>query len=114
MARGFKLTFRGESKRSMNIYIGNLSYSVTEEDLRQAFQAFGTVESVKIITDNFSGRSKGFGFVEMPETEEAEAAIAGLNGKEMKGRTVTVNQAKPRTESRPRTGKGREGSRRQY
>jgi RNA recognition motif-containing protein len=98
----------------MNIYVGNMSYGVTEEDLRQAFQGFGTVESVKIITDTFSGRSKGFGFVEMPDASEAEAAIAGLDGKEIKGRAVKVNQAKPRTEGRQRSGGGRGGSRRQF
>lgn len=84
----------------MNIYIGNLSYQVTEEDLQKAFEAFGQVESAKIIRDNYSGRSKGFGFVEMTVDEQAEAAIAGLNGKDLKGRALTVNKARPRTDSR--------------
>ncbi len=82
----------------MNIYVGNLSSDVTEDDLRQAFQGFGQVESVNIIKDRFSGMSKGFGFVEMPVKAEAEAAIAGLNGKEMKGRGINVNEARPRPE----------------
>ncbi len=84
----------------MNIYIGNLSYEVTEEDLQQAFEAFGQVESVNIIKDKFSGRSKGFGFVEMPDKANAQSAINELNGKELKGRTLNVNEARPRTESR--------------
>jgi RNA recognition motif-containing protein len=84
----------------MNIYIGNLSYEVTEEDLQQAFEAFGQVESVNIIKDKFSGRSKGFGFVEMPDKANAQSAINELNGKELKGRSVNVNEARPRTESR--------------
>lgn len=82
----------------MNIYVGNLSYSVTEEELQKAFEAFGEVTSVNIITDNYSGRSKGFGFVEMPGKEEAEAAISGINGKEMAGRTLNVNEARPRAD----------------
>ena len=84
----------------MNIYIGNLSYEVTEEDLQQAFEAFGQVESVNIIKDKFSGRSKGFGFVEMPDKANAQSAINELNGKELKGRALNVNEARPRTESR--------------
>ena len=84
----------------MNIYVGNLSYEVTEEDLRQAFEQSGQVESVSIINDKYSGRSKGFGFVEMPSNVEGQAAIEGLNGKELKGRTLTVNEARPRTENR--------------
>jgi RNA recognition motif-containing protein len=91
----------------MNIYIGNLSYEVTEEDLKQAFEAFGQVESVNIIKDKFSGRSKGFGFVEMPDKANAQSAINELNGKELKGRTLNVNEARPRTESRG--GRGRYG-----
>ena len=84
----------------MNIYIGNLSYEVTEEDLQQAFEAFGQVESVNIIKNKFSGRSKGFGFVEMPDKANAQSAINELNGKELKGRALNVNEARPRTESR--------------
>ena len=90
----------------MNIYIGNLSRDVSEEDLRQEFQAFGTVESVSIIKDKFSSVSKGFAFVEMPVKEEAEAAITGLKGKELKGRSLDVNEARPREERRPNRGGG--------
>jgi len=84
----------------MKIYVGNLSYEVTEQDLRQEFVAFGEVASVDIITDKFSGRPKGFGFVEMASKSEAEAAITGLNGKTIKERTIVVNEARPRTDSR--------------
>jgi RNA recognition motif-containing protein len=84
----------------MKIYVGNLSYDVTEEDLRQALEPFGQVESVAIITDKQTGQSKGFGFVEMASKDEGQAAIEGLNGKELKGRTLNVNEARPRTESR--------------
>ena len=84
----------------MKIYVGNLSYEVTEEDLRQEFGAFGEVTSVSVITDRDSGRSKGFGFVEMATKSEAEAAITGLNGKTLKDRTVVVNEARPRTDNR--------------
>lgn len=94
----------------MNIYVGNLSYEVTEDDLRQAFTPFGQVESTSIIKDKYSGQSKGFGFVEMPSKAEAQAAIDGLNGKELKGRTLNVNEARPRTESRRGKG-GRDGGR---
>jgi len=80
----------------MNIYVGNLSYEVTEEDLKQEFEAFGEVSSITIIKDTYSGRSKGFGFVEMPTLSEGQAAITGLNGKQIKGRAVTVNGARPR------------------
>ena len=83
----------------MNIYVGNLSYEVNEEDLQEAFEAFGQVESVRIIKDKYSGQSKGFGFVEMPAKAEAQSAINDLNGKELKGRTLNVNEARPRTES---------------
>jgi RNA recognition motif-containing protein len=84
----------------MNIYVGNLSKDLTESDLREAFQAFGEVSSASIIKDKFSGESRGFGFVEMPNPAEAKAVIAGLNGKSLKGRTITVNEARPRTENR--------------
>ena len=83
----------------MNMYVGNLSYEVTEEDLREAFEGFGKVASVKIIKDRWSGESKGFGFVEMPETAEAQSAIKGLSGKMLKGRALNVNEARPRSES---------------
>ena len=84
----------------MRIYVGNLSYETTEEDLRQAFGAFGEVASADIITDKYSSRPKGFGFVEIASKSEAEAAIAGLNGTTLKERTLTVNEARPRTENR--------------
>jgi cold-inducible RNA-binding protein len=93
----------------MKIYVGNLSYEVTEEDLRQEFEAFGEVTSVSVITDKYSGRPKGFAFVEMATKSEAEAAITGLNGKTLKERTIVVNEARPRTDSR---GSGSYGQRR--
>ena len=80
----------------MNMYIGNLAHDVTEDDLRNAFCEFGEVSSVKIIIDKFSGRSKGFGFVEMPNNSEADQAIKALNGKVLNGRSIKVNQAGPR------------------
>jgi cold-inducible RNA-binding protein len=89
----------------MNIYVGNISRTATEQDLKEAFEAFGAVQSVAIIKDKFSGESRGFGFVEMPNKEEGDKAITGLNGKDLKGRTLTVNEARPRTD-RPRTGGG--------
>ena len=95
----------------MNIYVGNMSYGITEEELRLAFEAFGQVESAAIIKDKYSGQSKGFGFVEMPTKAEAQSAIEGLNGTELKGRTLNVNEARPRTESRRDSG-GRGGGRR--
>ncbi len=82
----------------MNLYVGNLSYSVTEEDLKEAFSEFGELESVNIIKDKYSGQSKGFGFVEMPDNAEADKAIKALNGNDLKGRAIKVNQAKPRAE----------------
>ena len=94
----------------MNIYVGGLPREATEADVREAFQAFGQVATVTIIKDKFSGESRGFGFVEMPAKTEAESAIAGLNGKELKGRPLTVNEARPRAEgrdSRDRRGGGR-------
>lgn len=84
----------------MNIYVGNLSYNVTEQELRKAFEAFGNVASASLIKDKYSGQSKGFGFVEMPEQPEALAAIEGLNGKELKGRSMNVNEARPPAEGR--------------
>ena len=88
----------------MNIYVGNLSHEVTEEDLRLAFEPFGQVESATIIKDKHSGQSKGFGFVEMASKAEGQSAIDGLNGKELKGKVLNVNEARPRTESRGRGG----------
>ncbi|MFC1952101.1 RNA recognition motif domain-containing protein [Chloroflexota bacterium] len=90
----------------MRIYVGSLSYEVTEEELRQEFEAFGAVESVNIITDKISGRPKGFGFVEMASKSEAEAAITDLNGKTLKERTIVVNEAHPRTDNRGGGGYG--------
>jgi RNA recognition motif-containing protein len=78
----------------MNIYVGNLHFNVSEDELRKAFEEYGEVASVKIITDKYSGRSKGFGFVEMLNDNEAKNAIEGLNGAEIKGRAVNVNQAR--------------------
>jgi len=89
----------------VNIYVGNLSFETNEEDVRGAFESFGGVESVKIITDKYSGESRGFAFVEMPSKDEAQAAISGLNGKDLKGRALNVNEARPRAE-RPRGGGG--------
>ena len=91
----------------MNIYVGNLSYEATDEDLREAFEAFGEVSSVRVIRDRDSGRSRGFGFVEMPTQAEAQAAIEGLNGKDLKGRDLNINEARPRPEGRG--GPGRRG-----
>ncbi len=82
----------------MNMYVGNLSYSVTDEDLKTAFSEFGEVASVNVIMDKYSGQSKGFGFVEMPDNSEADKAIKALNGTNLKERDIKVNQAKPRGE----------------
>ena len=80
----------------MNIYVGNLSYGMSEDELRQAFSAHGEVSSVKILMDRETGRSRGFGFVEMPNQNEAETAIAQLNGKDVGGRALRINEARPR------------------
>ncbi len=104
----------------MKIYVGNLSYDVTEDELRQEFLAFGEVESVNIITDKHTGRPKGFGFVEMPSISEGQAAITALNGKMLKDRTLNVNAARPRTDNRGGSYGGRRsggfygGKRRRY
>lgn len=82
----------------MNIYVGNLPYTITDTDLRETFSRFGEVVQVSLISDRFSGESKGFGFVEMANNSQADAAIRGLNGTDMKGRNITVNQAKPKTD----------------
>lgn len=91
-------------KECMNIYVGNLPYSVTEDDLRATFSAYGEISSVNVISDKFSQQSKGFGFVEMPNDSEAEAAINALNETDLKGRNIRVNQAKPKGDrpQRPR------------
>ena len=93
----------------MNIHVGNLSRDVTEADLKQAFEAFGQVASASVISDRFSGESRGFGFVEMPNKAEGQAAIAGLSGKDLKGRTLNVNEARPRDDSGGGGGGGRGG-----
>lgn len=95
----------------MNIYVGNLSFNTTEDQLREAFGAFGEVASCNIITDKYDGRSKGFGFVEMGSDEQATAAISGLNGTDLEGRALNVNEAKPRE---PRSGGGGGGGRKQW
>jgi RNA recognition motif-containing protein len=82
----------------MNIYVGNLPFSITDADLRETFSRFGEVSQVNLISDKFTGESKGFGFVEMANNSQADAAIKGLNGKDLKGRNITVNQAKPKTD----------------
>jgi RNA recognition motif-containing protein len=82
----------------MNIYVGNLSYTTTDDQLRTAFEPFGTVVSAKVITDKFSGRSRGFGFVEMGNDAEGQAAINGLTGKRIDGRDISVSEAKPKRE----------------
>ena len=84
----------------MNIYVGNLSYGMSEDELRQAFAAHGEVSSVKILMDRETGRSRGFGFVEMPNKAEADAAIAQLNGKDVGGRALRINEARPREQQR--------------
>jgi RNA recognition motif-containing protein len=92
----------------MRIYVGNLSFDASEDDLKQAFAPFGEVASITIIRDKFTDRCKGFGFVEMPQAAEAQAAIAGLNGKTMMNRALTVNEAQP---PRERSGGGPGGGR---
>ena len=84
----------------MRMYVGNLSYETTEDDLRKAFEAFGTVESVAVVTDKYTGKSKGFGFVEMASREEAQAAMSGLDGTQLADRTLKVDEARPRPERR--------------
>lgn len=90
----------------MNIYVGNLSTEVSQEDLQRTFETFGEVSSAKVIMDKFSGKSKGFGFVEMPVMSEAQSALNALNGKELKGQTLNVNEARPQ-KSREKVGYGR-------
>ena len=80
----------------MNVYVGNLSYDLSEEDLKSAFEEYGEVTSAKIVSDRYSGRSKGFGFIEMTSDDEAKAAIEGLTGKELAGRAIVVNEARPK------------------
>ncbi len=85
----------------MNIYVGNLSFNTNDNDLRTAFEQFGTVDSARVATDRESGRSRGFGFVEMSNDGDARKAIEGVNGRDLQGRTVNVNEARPREERKP-------------
>jgi cold-inducible RNA-binding protein len=94
----------------MNIYVGNLSHETTEDDLRQAFEAFGQVESASVVKDRFSGESRGFGFVEMPSRTEAQAAIEEMNGKDLQGRALNVNEARPKAARGGGGGGGRGGA----
>ncbi|MEK6690932.1 MAG: RNA-binding protein [Nitrospirota bacterium] len=96
----------------MKIFVGNLSREVTDEDLRQAFESFGIVESATVVKDKFTAESRGFGFVEMSSASEARLAIDGMNGKELKGKTLNVNEARPREERGG--GRGRPGGGRRY
>ncbi|MFO8083859.1 MAG: RNA-binding protein [Desulfobacterales bacterium] len=93
----------------MKLYVGNLPYQATEDQLREAFESFGQVESVAIIKDKYSGQSKGFGFVEMPSNAEGQAAIDSLDGKDFSGRAIKVNEARPRAEGTQGRGAGRRG-----
>jgi RNA recognition motif-containing protein len=94
----------------MNLYVGNLSYRMTEDQLRQEFEQYGQVSSCTIIMDKATGQSKGFGFLEMPSREEAEAAVTGLNGRELQGRRLNVNEARPREGGGGFAGAGRSSS----
>jgi RNA recognition motif-containing protein len=96
----------------MNIYVGNLSRQVTGDELREAFEAFGQVESAHVIKDRFTGEPRGFGFVEMPSREEAQNAINSMNGKELAGRAITVSEARPRADRRGGGGGGGDRGRR--
>lgn len=91
-----KKSTHGDRKKSMNIYVGNLAYQTTEDELKAAFQAYGDVESARVIMDRETGRPKGFAFVEMPNREQAMAAIEALNGKDLGGRNIAVNEARPK------------------
>jgi len=93
----------------MNLYVGNLPYRITEDQLREAFEEFGRVSSCTIIKDKVTGQSKGFGFLEMPERSEAESAITNLNGRDLMGRKINVNEARPREERGAPAGAGRSG-----
>jgi RNA recognition motif-containing protein len=94
----------------MNIYVGNLSHDVSTEELRQAFEAYGEVSSANVIKDKYTGQSRGFGFVEMPDKAEAQTAIENLNGKDLRGREMNVNEARPRADrGRPRGQGGNRG-----
>jgi RNA recognition motif-containing protein len=103
--------FTPEEKEEMNIYVGNLPYTVSEDEVREAFEAFGQVTSVSLIKDKMTGQMRGFGFVEMPNMDEAQAAIQNLNGRDFKNRSLVVNPARPREERGDRGGGGRGGPR---
>lgn len=89
----------------MNIYVGNLSRNVTEDDLKEVFEAFGQLKSINVVKDKYSGEPRGFGFVEMSSKDEARAAIDGLNGMELKGQSIKVNEARPRSDNRRGVGR---------
>jgi RNA recognition motif-containing protein len=90
----------------MNLYVGNLLFDVTENELKGLFEPFGQVTEIRLIMDKYTGKSKGFGFIEMPSKDEAQKAIAELNGKDIKGRAMTVNEAKPKIDRGSRGGRG--------
>jgi RNA recognition motif-containing protein len=90
----------------MNIFVGNLSFQVTDAEIRKAFEAYGQVTTANVIMDKFTGKSRGFGFVEMPNANEAKAAIEGLNNKDLNGRAIRVNEAQPRADRPPRGDRG--------
>ncbi len=96
----------------MNLYVGNLAFKITEDEIKEAFEAFGAVERVKVVTDRETGRPRGFAFVEMSDAAAGQSAVDGLNGKEMMGRAIVVNEARPRPEGGERSG-GNGGFRRQ-
>ena len=98
-----------DKENRMNIYVGNLADDVNEDDLREVFEVFGQVESVNILKDRFTGKSKGFGFLEMPSRDEAQTAIKDADGTDLKGTTIKVNEARPRPSSGPRRGGSRRG-----
>ncbi|MEZ5357267.1 MAG: RNA-binding protein [Candidatus Zixiibacteriota bacterium] len=98
----------------MNIYIGNLTYDTSEDQIRQAFEAYGTVSTVSIVTDKYTGESRGFGFVEMATKDEALTAINELNGRDMNGRNLNVSEAKPRPQNNNRGGGNNRGYRKSY
>lgn len=112
----------GAEEERMRIFVGNLSRDVSDQDLQEAFESFGSVDSATVVKDKFTGESRGFGFVEMPAQAEAQAAISGMNGKDLKGRAINVNEARPREDrggggGRPgggRSGGGRPGGGRRY
>ncbi len=103
---------KNPQKANMNIYVGNMPYSMTDSDLNDAFAAYGKVDSARVVMDRDSGRPKGFGFVEMPNNDEANAAIAALNGTQRDGRALSVNEARPKEDRPQRNSGGNRGGRR--